>query len=314
MKIITNALKSIAIFTKPRLPNHLATIQQIHLEFVSYCNLRCKWCSLDHDKPKIVMSSDILEKFLNEITRDGYFVNLSELSLWNGGETLLHPELISMLKLISCFKQKQTAAKKRFPAVSLLSNGIALNKGIGKAICDVSIVDRMLFSVDGGSREAYELIRSGARWDRLVQNIRQFKKYSSGRPLIEIICMVPPDKPLETSWMTVEFRELIGLADRLWLRHPHDWDGAIDFSPDDIKGAPVPSVRGCRFLNHTLVLLPNGDVTVCCADLNGRGVIGNLNNKSLKQIYTARKRLNMVRLYSIGRQADISLCRKCRGY
>ena len=32
------------------------TLEWLNLEFASICNLRCKWCSLDHDKPKQFMS------------------------------------------------------------------------------------------------------------------------------------------------------------------------------------------------------------------------------------------------------------------
>ena len=41
------------------------TITEIDLEFVNYCNLRCKWCSLDHEQTRFVMTEDLLRKFFD---------------------------------------------------------------------------------------------------------------------------------------------------------------------------------------------------------------------------------------------------------
>ena len=42
------------------------TLEWLNLEFASICNLRCKWCSLDHDKPKQFMSRELLAKVLDD--------------------------------------------------------------------------------------------------------------------------------------------------------------------------------------------------------------------------------------------------------
>lgn len=44
------------------------SIREINIEFCSACNLRCKFCSLDHLKPKQHLSPEVLEKLLVEIS------------------------------------------------------------------------------------------------------------------------------------------------------------------------------------------------------------------------------------------------------
>ena len=43
---------------------------------------------------------------------------------------------------------------------------------------------------------------------------------------------------------------------------------------DVVHPKPAREHAVCKFLLRELVLLPDGRVTVCCADLNARGVIG----------------------------------------
>ena len=45
-------------------------LEWINLEFCSSCNLRCKWCSLDHDKPSQFMSTTLLGRVLDDIISD----------------------------------------------------------------------------------------------------------------------------------------------------------------------------------------------------------------------------------------------------
>ncbi|MEX2720399.1 MAG: radical SAM/SPASM domain-containing protein [Candidatus Wukongarchaeota archaeon] len=50
-----------------------------------------------------------------------------------------------------------------------------------------------------------------------------------------------------------------------------------------------PSYNYCKSLFRTCVILWNGDVTLCCHDLKGKRVIGNIKNNSLKDIWNCDK-------------------------
>lgn len=55
-------------------------------------------------------------------------------------------------------------------------------------------------------------------------------------------------------------------------RYPHNWD--VDKS---VEGAEPQSFKiPCGFLNDSLGIYWNGDCPICCADLNGRVIIGNI--------------------------------------
>ena len=69
--------------------------------------------------------------------------------------------------------------------------------------------------------------------------------------------------------------------DSFELRRLHDWGGEVDLQEES---RPTKYKLGCNMAMHQMVVLPNGDVTMCCNDLNSKGVVGNIKNTSLSAI------------------------------
>lgn len=297
--------------TDPK-PDGPLTLEWINLEFASHCNLRCKWCSLDHDKPKQVMPAELLAKVLDEVVADPG-INLKRIELHNAGETLLHPDLPGMFAVIA-------ARKERLPIINLLTNAGALNEARTRAILDSGAIDVIRFSVDGGTQAEFEELRKPARWAQIRDNIHRFldaNERSARKLRTGVICIVAPEKTLTQDWMEPEFRALFARIDDVSLRFPHNWDGSAELGVNDRDykhHAKVSKGKTCYFLIKDMVFLPNGDATVCCADLNSRGVIGNVTQSTIREIYHSSKRQRMLQLFGEGRKDDIDLCRTCTGY
>lgn len=285
-------------------------ILEINLEFSNVCNLRCVWCSLDHGMAKSFMTEDVLRKVLDDLMTDRAFRTVRRILLWSGGETMLHPRFIDMMAILKEYKSAFLQQRRRFPTVSLLTNGMTLRPQMAGRLVELDVVDLLRFSVDGGSREMFEEIRRGAKWDVIAKNIRDFVETNQGRIKTGIICVIEHGRKKSFDWMTEEFRELLELVDYVELRYPHDFIGNVA-----VPGLPPKAFqRRCYFLDHSMVVLPNGDVTVCCVDLNGIGAIGNLGQQDLGQIYMTRKRLEMIGHLKRGEREKVDLCRNCSGY
>lgn len=286
------------------------TITEVDLEFVNYCNLRCKWCSLDHEQERFTMSEVILRKFFDNLYSDRRFRSIKKINLFNGGETLLHPNLIAMLTIIKEYKNLFLGKGMDFPIIELLTNGTLLNTDLSRKIVDLDLVDILQFSVDGGSREKYEEIRRPAKWDIVSRNIKDFVRINSGKIRTGIICVIENGRPNDTGWMTDEFKELCALVDHVELRYPHDWMGDVK-----VEGHKKVFKNYCKFLFHSLVVLPGGDVAVCCGDLNGKmATIGNILEKDIFRIYDSGARREMRYNLLRGRRDRIELCSNCSGY
>lgn len=283
-------------------------IRWVNYEFNSSCNLHCKWCSLDHEKKRSIMDSATLEKSLKELSADKSFF-IERIDLHNAGETLLHPNLGKMLEITRSYKRRINGN----PRVYLLTNAMLLDEEKSKSIINSGAIDEIRFSIDGGTIQEYEEIRRGAKWNIVKNNITRFLELNEKKIKTEIICMVSPEKSFSREWMDDDFTDLLNQMDNVEYRYPHNWDGSVDLDIEN-PSLDVSNGRVCKFINRNLVVLPNGDVTVCCADLNSRGVVGNLGKSSMTDIVFSDKRIEMIKLFEKGKKENIDLCRNCAGY
>ena len=293
-----------------------SSITEINIEFVSYCNLRCTLCSLDHDKPKVRMSAETLKQFFDDFMSDSHFRSVKTIHLYNAGEVLLHPKLEEMLAIIKQYKED---AKKKgifFPQIALLTNAIVLNEKNTNALINSGVLDYIRFSMDGGSKEKFEEMRERAKWDVFMKNITHFCELNNKQPKkipTGIITLVEYRNKLNTEWMSDEFKKLLDMVDGYELRYAHNWGGEVEI--EELKNTKKKTFKiGCSLLMHQLVLLPNGDITVCCADLNSKGVIGNIKQEKLFAIYNKPQRKEMLHKFIQGKKKEIDLCKDCETF
>lgn len=289
-----------------------SSIKEVNVEFSSECNLRCKFCSLDHTKPSTFIKEETLDSLLNQLLNDSKFHSVERLQLYNAGETLLHPKRFELLQLVKDYKAKFEFKSLKFPKVILLTNATLLRKKIAVQLVDLNIVDELMVSLDGGTPEAFEEMRDRAKWDIFHRNIIDFINYRNekhSKLKLKTVSIIPAEKPFTLDWMHPEFREILEKADSYELRRLHNWAGEVD-----VESTNKPHKIGCTLLMKQMVLLPNGDITVCCSDLNSRGVIGNLNKNSLHEIYSTPKRLEWLYLMFKNRKHEIDLCKNCETF
>jgi sulfatase maturation enzyme AslB (radical SAM superfamily) len=207
------------------------SITEINIEFVSYCNLRCKLCSLDHTKTKVRMSAEILELFFEKLLSDQRFKSVKVIHLYNVGEVLLHPKFREMLYIIKRYKNKAAELNVVFPKIALLTNANVLNQENTETIIHSGIIDNIRFSMDGGNKEKFEEMRERAKWSDFVKNVTQFcslNKKSITPISTGIITLVDYENKLNTKWMSDEFKQLLNMVDGYELRYAHNWGGEVE--------------------------------------------------------------------------------------
>lgn len=278
----------------------------INIEPVSFCNLRCRWCSLDHTKEKEYIIPELFQSVLEKIAQSP--VPIRRIDIHNAGEVLLHPEFPRLMDILGSVRSRW----KNFPYTAMLTNGMRLDAANAEAILRYHTVDMLRVSVDGGTRQEYERIRIGGNFDTVRGNMERFVAMNEqcGHHITTgIICIVDDAYPLSTDWMDESFRKLFARVDTLDLRRHHNWDGSVDFGLHE-----TAQVTGrCQFMkNNNLVILPDGRVTICCADLNARGVIGDIRNDSIHHLLDCSKRSEILRLAYQGRRYEVDLCKDCR--
>lgn len=135
-------------------------VSLFYLELTSGCNSKCASCDYwKEDAPK-EFSDNLLYKTLENIKMK----KINNLII-TGGEPLLHPNFIHLMKKI----QASTDAK----FYTLMTNGILLKKYENTI---VEAFDRIIVSLDGFDTESYKSTRGVDTFTKVVNNIEYFKK------------------------------------------------------------------------------------------------------------------------------------------
>jgi len=286
-----------------------ASITEINLEFCSACNLRCQFCALDHTKPKSLMSIAVIDKVFEALVNDERFSRVRKINLHNGGETLLHPERDKLLARIKYHKLIFKTINKPFPTINLLTNGMLLRETLTRQILELRVVDEIGFSLDGGTPEEFERLRVNAKWKKFADNVSNFIRLKNEiDPNVSTfgISIIPKPLALNDSWMHPDFQRIVRMLDSVEYRRLHDWGGQVEIG--EMKDV---NKKGCMMLLRQMVVLPNGDVSVCCNDLNSEGVVGNVLKQDLYEIYRSQQRRRYVDYLQQGRKQELDLCKNC---
>jgi MoaA/NifB/PqqE/SkfB family radical SAM enzyme len=125
------------------------------LEMTTRCNLRCKHCLRDWERPPTDLSRPLLEKILEQAWRIGF----RSVSL-TGGEVTLHPDFADIVRMVCArgFKFAWMCNGTIFPKFVplLLEPGVARNH---RGVC---------FSLDGPDEQTHDAIRGPGSFKKII--------------------------------------------------------------------------------------------------------------------------------------------------
>jgi len=278
-----------------------AWVRDVNFDIAARCNLRCRYCSLDHDAATASMPLELFTRVLDEISDRRRF-RVTRIQLHHGADPLLHPQLADVLGALA-----ERKGRAGFPETRLLTNAMLLQGARRDAIFESGGIDFIRFSIDGGTPEDFERMRPPAKWDRVAGNVEAFLEENEAR-----------GKPLRTGMISLfdrvpetlhpRFEALSKRVDHYMPRMPHRWDGSADL---DLPPPPEIPPGLCMFVLVQVVVRYDGSVLPCCNDLNARGPVGNLAESTLYDIVRGPERERLARLMKQGKRCEIDLCRNC---
>jgi len=269
----------------------------IMIEPTLACNVNCITCGRSKcTRPVGSMDFSLFQKIIDDAAR----VGVQRVLLFVFGEPLLHPQIIEMIAYI----------KAKGLAFHLTTNGQLLDKNMGEAIlrAGVTSADYVTISILGFSAEVHERVMVGISHDRVQENVLQFlesrKRLGVNGPVIETVFYSIPENEHELA----PFLEY-------WSRvadHAVNGGTALE-ALVDLKQSKKCQTRTCITLWERMVVLWNGDVTMCGMDLNGEWLVGNLRDQSIREVWQSDQLVRIRKLHKEGRFDQISLCRYCDG-
>jgi MoaA/NifB/PqqE/SkfB family radical SAM enzyme len=176
-----NVMEAVTLLrAKSRLPlgdptTTLCMPYQLQIAITTRCNLACGYC----ESPLIVkagLASDIdFDKYCGLIDQ---LAGVRLLALLGIGEPLLHPRFPEMVNY---------AVKKNWGwHISTTSNGMLLTEELGDRLIDAGL-NEMRISIDGPDKEHVEKMRKGARFEKIVDNFRRFRRKTSMRMAMNVV-------------------------------------------------------------------------------------------------------------------------------
>lgn len=272
---------------------------KLHVEPTSVCNLRCPHCPQAVDAvPRHGYME--LELFRALVAQARGVVR--EINLFFRGESLIHPQLADMARI----------CESAGIVAHVNTNATLLDERRSLALLEAG-VGKLTVSFDGLDRESYERMRAGARFERVVANVRRFlelrRARGAARPYVVIQNITLRSQTPGGPQVAPEFEALFeGLGvdewDALW---PHDWAGTFSGL------APRYGERyfACNWLWKSMAVHWDGQVSSCCADFGGKQIVGDLRSQSLAEIWNGPAMRAMRRDHVAGEHVRHPTCAGC---
>ncbi len=272
----------------------------LNIEPTNDCNANCYYCT--HLKTVKAQGRNFLDivvfkKIIDQISPN----KLIMLNLHKDGEPLLHKDLPEM---VAYAKENDVAH-----VIHLNTNGVLINTKTGRGIIEAGI-DDITISVDASSEKTYQKFKRIKGLAKLEKNIIEalnFRDKIDSRTKIRVKIM--EFDGIDTEEIETFKEKWDNIADEIQVTGVHDWSGAIkNFRiTDEQSFERYP----CALFWYMLAINSNGKVSVCNVDWDYSGVVGDIHNQTIKEIWNGEniKRIRRAHLGGIWNCPEV--CGKC---
>jgi len=285
----------------------------ISFEPTTSCNLRCPECPSGlraFTRPTGMLQKDFFAETIDQLHKD-----LLYLVFYFQGEPYLNPSFLDMVKYASN-KNIYTATSTNAHYLTDIHSKRTIESGL----------DRLIISIDGTTQETYEQYRVGGSLEKVIQgakNIVKWKKeLKSKTPFVVFQFLVVKHNEHQVEAVKKLARE-IGVDD-VWFKTAQIYDYEND--PNNLiptidkysryrKTTNGTEFKGklanqCWRLWHDPVITWDGLVAPCCFDKDAQHRLGNLKEKSFKQIWNNGEYTKFRAQILKGRK-NIDICANC---
>lgn len=282
--------------------NFFAYPRVVQIETISACNAKCLMCPTARRKAtgNIMMNEKLFEKIIYDC------IELKPTMIWPflNGEPFLDPRIFEHLDYIEKIIPGQQ--------LGLFTNASLLNEEKIQRLFENNI-KLLHISINAARKETYKKIM-GLDYGKLLKNMEFILKYRK-------------DAFISVSFVVInENRNEIGEFKRIWkdavgeveIRDCGNWGGELKSRAEfygklrnrlsSIAIAPKP----CSWQIMNMFILRNGNVCHCCADVEGKLIIGNANKETLFNIWTSKLNKDLRYKHLLGtHKKEIDICKVC---
>lgn len=271
----------------------------VEFQTLSVCNAKCVFCP--HAlSPELIphgrMEDGLIDKIVSECGR--HLVN--RISPYLTNEPLVDKRMPDILRLI----------RKKVPfftKTKINTNAALLTEEVSRKLLD-SGLSQIWFSVNGYSPETYRASMN-LDFETSMRNIDTFlelkKKLGRKRPSVKV-----------TTLRTTIVEHELDYAEKYWSTRDvqftiHHMDNRAGSEVNDISPVEHRHKRNCDLFLKQAYIVENGDMILCCHDWQQTVVLGNVADKSIKEVWNSPTYLDRIYEYYAGNFDNIEICRNC---
>ena len=260
----------------------------VQIESTNICNAKCVFCPRDEmDRKQGVMDMALFRKVADECAALG----IQHVRMHNYGEAFIDRQLVEKIRYAKSLGIRE---------VGVISNGSLINDDVARGMIEAGL-DAINISVDAAGKEVFERTRVGLKYDKVIAAIERIirlrDEMGRKRPKLILSFVRQKDSAEERAFIEHWSRR----ADKIHVTDLHNWAGTLHHESD----VTYPCYR--QWLTFTV--LWDGRVSLCCADLDGQVVLGDLATQSIADIWNsdAYRRVRREQLENGGP----AICRNC---
>ncbi len=238
----------------------------VQIESTNICNAKCVFCPRDDMARKQgVMDMELFKKVVDECVELG----IEHVRMHNYGEPFVDRQLVEKVRY---------AKQKGVPQVGMISNGSLITETAARGMIEAGL-DAINISVDASGKEVFERTRVGLKYDKVIANVERLLalRDASGKRRPKLILSFVRQNNDEDEHAFIEHWR--ARADKIHVTDLHNWAGTLNQKSD----VNYPCYRPWL----TFTALWDGRVALCCADFDGRTILGDLRTHTIKEIWNS---------------------------
>lgn len=276
----------------------------IQFQTSSFCNARCAFCGYTHhhkDLEQGVITDELFKKIADECCSH----YMGRISPYLMNEPLMDKKIAERIAYIT--KHKKVCTKTK-----INSNGALLSEDMSRGLID-SGLDQLWISVNGYSKETYN-DSMNLDIDQTLGNVDKFLELRTqkGKKRPKLIITT-----IRTSLVEPEIeyaKKYWSTRDVTFKTHALDNRSGVDINwlqPADKQGKAPQRRKNCDLFLKQAYIIYNGDMVLCCHDWKRTVKLGNVGEKSIKEIWNSKYFIELIYQHLAQDFTNMELCRTC---
>jgi len=278
----------------------------VYIEPTNLCNLRCKYCptgdkELTKMRPNGMMNWEVYKKAIDDISQFGK--KIKRLNLYKDGEPLLNREFPNMVK----YAKDMGVAEE----IWVKTNGVLLDPKYNERLVNCGL-DMIGISVCHVNKKGY-LNVCGVHIDYEIFRVDIADLFN--RHFCYVYVKIA-DFGLSKEEKEKFYDDFESICDYIAIEGLHGWSmsSVKDFTlgtKNTFDGTPLTEKIACPWTLYAMTINWNGTVSLCNEDWAHKTIIGDIKEKSLKEIWNGEEVYQFRKMHLENRRHENEACKDC---